>query len=275
MNINVGHFQLECVCGDLNTNVKKIVDSLADADEKKMDIVSFPESFLTGFFSREEDARSNALSLNGNEISDLLKRTASVRATWMVGFNELRNGMLFNSVLIVENGRRLGIYRKAFPEPYFTPGREFPVFESKGVRFGVVICADGGYIEPSRILALKGARIIFSPHFNYIEAEHLINHFRAVRNDHIARAVENSVWFLRGNNVVVSGFCETVDYLGIGYGDSYLLNPSGEFVATSKRHCECFMSASIQMEKYDGSSDRSRISALSLGRFMDGDILDR
>ena len=36
------------------------------------------------------------------------------------------------------------------------------------MKFGVIICADGGYIEPARILALKGARIIFAPHYNYI-----------------------------------------------------------------------------------------------------------
>ena len=35
-------------------------------------------------------------------------------------------------------------------------GRHFPVFERDGFMFGVVICADGGYVEPSRILALKG-----------------------------------------------------------------------------------------------------------------------
>ena len=59
------------------------------------------------------------------------------------------------------------------------------------MKFGVIICSDGGYIEPARILALKGRKIIFAPHFNYIGKEGLIGHFMHVRADHTARAVEN------------------------------------------------------------------------------------
>ena len=105
-------------------------------------------------------------------------------------------------------------------------GREFPVFERKGLKFGVVICADGGYIEPSRILALKGAQVIFSPHFNYIGKQGLLNHFQKVRSDHVARAVENHVYFVRGNNVVV-GKDAGLSYDGVGYGDSYIVDPNG------------------------------------------------
>src|ERR1043166_3966497 len=104
-------------------------------------------------------------------------------------------------------------------------GREFPVWEVEGVKFGAIICADGGYIEPARILAMKGARIIFAPHFNYIGDRGLIGHFMKVRADHAARAVENGVYFVRGNNVVLdpkkSGITRSA---GVGYGDSYILD---------------------------------------------------
>ena len=105
---------------------------------------------------------------------------------------------------MVQKGHILGTYSKCSAYmPFHKQGREFPVFERSGVKFGVVICSDGGYIEPTRILALKGARIVFAPHFNYIGAKGLIGHFQHVRADHIARAVENDVWFVRGNNVVL------------------------------------------------------------------------
>ena len=86
----------------------------------------------------------------------------------------------------------LGTYSKcsAYMQ-FYKQGREFPVFERGGVKFGVIICADGGYIEPARILALKGARVIFAPHFNYIGIEGLIEPLPARPRDHIARAVEN------------------------------------------------------------------------------------
>jgi predicted amidohydrolase len=82
-------------------------------------------------------------------------------------------------------------------------GARLPRLRERRGQFGVVICSGGGYVEPSRILALKGARVIFSPHFNYIGKEGLIGHFMQARADHVARAVENGVYFVRGNNVVL------------------------------------------------------------------------
>ena len=80
---------------------------------------------------------------------------------------------------------------------------------------------------------LKGAQVIFSPHYNYISKEYLLTHFQHVRSDHIARATENGVYFLRGNNVTF-GRDAGMSYDGVGYGDSYLLDPFGEMVVRSR-----------------------------------------
>ena len=109
----------------------------------------------------------------------------------------------------------------------------------------MVICADGGYVEPSRILALKGARIIFEPHFNYIGKEGLIGHFMHVRADHVARAAENHVYFVRGNNVVLDKDPAIKKYDGVGYGDSYIVDLFGEVVVRSRRHVEDFIFADV------------------------------
>ncbi len=55
-------------------------------------------------------------------------------------------------------------YRKAYtyaPYDYYSLGREFPVFEKKGIKYGIIICLDSTYREPAHIAALKGARILF------------------------------------------------------------------------------------------------------------------
>ena len=46
---------------------------------------------------------------------------------------------------------------------YFTRTGEYPVFETKYGRIGIMICADNNHPEPARILALKGAQIVFMP----------------------------------------------------------------------------------------------------------------
>jgi predicted amidohydrolase len=250
MKLKIGHCQLQCTAGAYQANARKVIAGLEEAASENLDILGFPECFLTGYFRSADRARQNSFRIDGPEIADLLCRTARFTTTIIVGFNELRGTRLFNTVLVAEEGNLLGTYSKAFPvHDYFTPGREFPVFEKSGVQYGVIICADGAYIEPSRILALKGARLIFAPHYNVIAKESLINHVQKVRADHIARASENGVWFLRGNNVGSESDREIFPD-AVGYGESYLLDPFGEIVVRSQRHQECTIVAQIDVRDY-------------------------
>ena len=263
--VRIGHYQGVCSQGDFDANLKRVVEGLKLASEAKLDIISFPESFLTGYFPREEKARANSFAIDSPQIKRVLQQTAAFEPLFLVGFNELRDGRLYNTVAVIERGKLLGRYSKAMPiHRYFTPGRDFPVFEKKGLKFGIVICADGGYIEPTRILALKGAQLIFAPHFNFVSRP--VRHYQMVRNDHIARAVENGVYFLRGNNVIPGKTLDGSDYEGFGYGDSYLLNPNGELVAAAGLYHEYLMVYSLDLSKKHRSqlARRSRKSATEL-----------
>ena len=241
-SIRIGHYQCICHQGDFEKNLQTVIHGLELAAQVNLDIVSFPESLLTGYFRDEKTARENCFSIDSPEIERLLKETARFDILYMVGFNELREGKLHNTIVVIEKGKLLGHYCKAFPIfRYFVPGREFPVFEKKGLKFGIVICADGGYVEPARILALKGARFIFAPHFNSVADP--IEHFQVVRSDHIARAIENGVYFLRGNNIIRKKDSEkdAKGRLRYGYGDSYVINPNGAIVAGAGLYNETLM----------------------------------
>ena len=266
--IKLGHCQFACAVGDVEANLAAVTRGLGWAETEGVHIVSFPESFLTGYFTAEEEARDNALAIDGPEVRELLARTEAFPCTYMVGFNEMRGPDIYNSVLVAERGHLLGTYSKALPVyDYFRPGREFPVFERDGLRFGVVICADGGYIEPTRILALKGARVVFAPHYNYIDPEHLIDHFQRVRGDHAARAVENGIYFFRGNSVTFG--CDAgLPYEGVGYGDSYLVDPNGEIVVRSRRQTEDCIAVSIDPSFGDDGPPRSFRSGRELGDLL-------
>lgn len=243
--MRIAHCQLESKLGDFDANLEKVLKGLERADKERAKVVSFPECFLTGYPDREDVVRKSAFAIDAPQMMKLLDKTAKFEATYIVGFNELRGKDLFNTAVVAQKGHILGTYSKCSAYMKFhKQGREFPVFERDGVKFGVIICSDGGYIEPARILALKGARIIFAPHFNYIGAKGLISHFMQVRADHTARAVENSVWFVRGNNVVLEGK-SGLSHEGVGYGDSYVVDPSGEIVVRSRRHREDFIVADI------------------------------
>ncbi|NUQ62693.1 MAG: carbon-nitrogen hydrolase family protein [Pirellulales bacterium] len=262
--LRIGHYQCICRQGDFEANLNTVLQGLRLAVEARVQILSFPESFLTGYFRLREDAWQHSFAVDSPEIEKVLEKTRQFDILFMVGFNERRGDKLFNTVAVIDRGKILGTYSKAMPGGYFTPGREFPVFEKHGLVFGVIICADGGYIEPARILALKGARVIFAPHFNFVSDP--LEHYQTVRSDHTARAVENGVYFVRGNNCVAERNLPGLGEDGHGYGESSVVNPNGQIVACAGLYDEYLMLYHLDLNKdyRVGGTRRSRESAVEL-----------
>lgn len=250
--MRIAHCQFESWCGDFDHNLARFEEGLKKAEEERAAIVTFPECYLTGYPDNEAGARGGAFAADSEKMTRVLDITSRHEPLAIVGFNEARGADLYNTAAVLHRGHLLGTYSKcAAYMPFHKQGRTFPVFEHQGVKFGVLICADGGYIDPARILALKGARIIFAPHFNAITPGGLLSHFEKVRSDHTARAVENSVYFVRANNVVLdaakSGMTRHPE--SVGYGDSYIMDPGGEILVRSRRHVEDFIMADVDTTK--------------------------
>jgi predicted amidohydrolase len=200
--IRIDLYQVIC-SAKFSENLDTFAVGLRRADREGVEIVCFPECFLTGCAHSASHAREVGISADSPKMRKALEASSACDATAVVGFGELRGRDYYNSAAVVHKGRLLGVYSKCTAyESWEKQGREFPVLQHGNAKFGVVICSDGGYIEPARILAAKGAKIIFAPHNNYIDKEYLLEHYRTVRSDHTARAVENIVYFVRGNNYV-------------------------------------------------------------------------
>ena len=271
--MRIAHCQFETWVGEFEHNLKRVEEGLSRAEAERAEIVSFPECFLTGYPDTEDAARRGAFAVDSAQLAKVLDLTNRFDPTLIVGFNELRGADLYNTALIAHRGHLLGTYSKcAAYQRFHKQGRTFPVFERGGVKFGVIICADGGYIEPTRILALKGARIVFAPHFNAIGGDGLLRHFMKVRSDHTARAIENSIWFVRGNNVVLDAAKSGLTHPGVGYGDSYIMDPGGEIVVRSRRHAEDFIMADVDASRGPDMSwgmSKSAWSHREFGGFLD------
>jgi len=268
--MRIGHDQVVCKPGDFEANLSKVVLGLERARRERIEILCFPECFLTGYYSTEASSRRTGFAVDSSKMRKVLSRTKQFDTTFIVGFNELRGKHLYNTALVARRGKLLGTYSKCSAYMKFhTQGRDFPVFNRDGIIFGVVICSDGGYIEPTRILALKGARIVFAPHYNYIGKENLINHFMKVRADHVGRAKENGIWFVRGNQVSI-GRDKGLNYDGVGYGDSYIIAPNGEIIVRSRHHQEDFIFADVDTKVTDKAwgLGHSRWSAREFGKLL-------
>ena len=85
-----------------------------------------------------------------------------------------------------------------------------------------------------------------------------------VRSDHIAGAVENSDYFVRGNKVSVGTEERITKSDGVGFGDSDILDPHGEIVICRRRHVEDFFFADIDPNLTDKAWGVGRANASKL-----------
>jgi predicted amidohydrolase len=135
---------------------------------------------------------------------------------------------------VIHRGKILGIYDKIMLTEgdrdvlRFLPGRDVPVFAANGARFAVIICHDSSFPYPALIARLKGAEILFSPHYNSIPPRTVDAHRKWVRNCHVGLACQMKMVVARSNVVVTGNAAE------VGYGDSFIISPQGEMLAEAE-----------------------------------------
>lgn len=167
---------------DWRDSVPVALDMIEQAARGKADILSFSELFMTPFFpnSLRHDFGRFFVSMPDPQVKRILDAAADHRMALVFPFGEKQGSFYYNACLVTDRaGRELGIYRKthipailpsaeaggtgSYEKFYFTPGTEFPVFDLGFAKVGIQICYDRKYPEGSRLLALKGAEILFMP----------------------------------------------------------------------------------------------------------------
>ncbi len=138
------------------------------------DIICLPE-FLNipgdPSFDNTIDRYAWAETLDGPTVSMARDIATNEGVTVIAPIYENDGGFFFNSAVVLDpSGEVQGIYRKTSlgtPEQaYYLPGNlGFPVFSDSrtGWRFGILICYDRHFPEAMRVLALKGADVVFVP----------------------------------------------------------------------------------------------------------------
>ncbi|MEW6244367.1 MAG: carbon-nitrogen hydrolase family protein [Bacillota bacterium] len=138
---------------------------------------------------------------------------------------------LYNSVFLLgPDGNIVGHARKEllwhFDSKWFTPGCEHVPVSIKGTTAGMFVCADGRQPEISRILRIKGARMLIDV-TNWVTTGRDLSNLPNPQPDFImrVRAMENAAWVLAANKV--GRELDSVLYCG----KSLVINPAGEVVA--------------------------------------------
>ena len=253
--------------GSKSENVERMQALLDRAAARGAQIVAFPELSLTPYFPlrNERGYEQYFEPVDSPYLTAIRAHAGRLGVATVIPFGERDGIQLFNSSVISDgNGRVVGRYRKihipgAFPTPgqgalvfeklYFTTGNlGYPVFDVGIAKIGVQICYERNFPEGYRILAMRGAEIIFTP-TNLMRIGEVWN---AGTWEFVlqARAYENGVFIVGINK---AGREWDLDYVG----DSLVARPTdGAIVARTEAASDDVLVVEIDLDDIDEARRR-------------------
>ena len=179
--VTVGCANFAAVPRDKAATVAKIVAVMGEAADRGCDLVVFPELALNTWGECPDCAAAHAPCawhlaeaelVPGPATEALAAEASRLDVHVIVGLEERDPhdpGTIYNSAVLIAPEGILGTYRKVhlgipLETDRFSPGDDLPVFETRLGPIGIQICYDFyNNPEQSRILALKGARLLVNP----------------------------------------------------------------------------------------------------------------
>jgi len=229
----------------------KIDKHLEAIDLEGIDLICFPESCIYGFnYDELSKAEEEELERQVSFFREIAKLND---INVIAGLVEKDEGNYFNTAMAFDTkGKILHKYRKNYlwseEKKFFTPGSSYDVFELEGWNIGLGLCADLGFPEFSRALALEGADFLIFPSAWREPYDRLWNLMLT------ARAAENQAYVL-GINAIGSknNYC----------GNSISVNPEGDVIGKLSKNEGFF---SFELHRDDVFDRREEIGWLFMSR---------
>ena len=264
-NIKVAAVQMSC-SRDVNENIDKAERLVRKAASQGAKIILLPELFERQYFCQERryDYYTFAKPAEENDaVIRFAKVSEELSVVIPVSIYERAGTVLYNTVVMLDCGRNLGIYRKThIPDDhfyqekfYFTPGNTgFKVFDTTFGKVGMGICWDQWFPETARSLALLGADIILYP--TAIGSEPILGgdssgHWMRTMQGHSAA---NIIPVAAANRYGIEEVTPTDENGGQKsslkfYGTSFLTNETGDVIARAGSEEEEILTAEYDFEK--------------------------
>lgn len=250
-NVRVAAIQMSC-SRDVNENIKKAERLVREAAAKGAQIILLPELFERQYFCQERQYEyyEFAKSVEENDaVRALIPVSEELGVVIPVSIYERAGTVLYNTVVMLDHGKNLGIYRKThIPDDhfyqekfYFTPGNTgFKVFDTEFGKVGIGICWDQWFPETARSLALMGADVILYP--TAIGSEPILSvdssgHWQRTMQGHSAAniipvAAANRYGLEKVHACTENGGQESELNF---YGSSFMTDETGEIIALAGR----------------------------------------
>jgi 5-aminopentanamidase len=224
--------------GDIAANIIEIAAIAKQAAASGVDLLVFPECFLTGYYS-PADISHIAVKVDATCLNDLSRIAAECGLTLVVGSYALSETGVQNATFVFSPDIGLiGSYRKQmlygdWEKTSFRPGTQPFVFDCKGIKVGVLICFDVEFPEKVRQQALLGAELLVVP-TALMEPYDIVS--KAVVP---TRALENGIYVAYANRNGTEGDFNYV-------GNSCIVGPDGADLARANSTETALMIASVQ-----------------------------
>ena len=244
--MKIAGIQFACT-HDKDKNIATAIKLLGVALNENAKIVCFQELFNQYWFPRDRDESAFALAeeTSGETVKLFRAEVKGTDTVIILPLFEKVDGKYFNSAVVADAEGIIGIYRKLnvtdiplWEEKfYFAEGNTgLPVFATRHGKFGIQMSWDNFSPEGSRILALKGADIIFAPTSCAFKSQHI---WQTVIS---SNAITNGIYVMRVNR---AGSEQAQDF----YGMSFCVNPEGELLGGPTGRSDTVLLADIDLDR--------------------------
>jgi predicted amidohydrolase len=213
VKVRVGAVQMFSRPDDVPGNLAKAERYCDRAADKGVKILCFPECASTGWESNWlSDKRFrgclHAEPVPGPIVGRLAAKAAETDMYIIFGLVEKspkpRSRKIFNTAVVVGPSEGyMGKQRKVYSEAVFEDGTDANVFDTRYGRIGIFICADQRSPELARLLACKGAHLLFQPTYYAIrgcsDAKRIKSLYMGKCTAQRSRAMDNGLHLIAAN----------------------------------------------------------------------------
>lgn len=233
--------------GDVDANVARCTEVIAQARGAGADLVVFPELMLSGY-SVGDVGQDITLDVADSRLTQLAEQAGEMGL--LVGFHEGGTGLhAYNSAAYFEDGGLVRLHRKLYLPTYevfeerkhFSPGQTMRAFDTRYGRMAILICNDAWQPQLPFIAAQDGARLLLVP-TNSAQSrfpEHYDNqtYWRDITVFY-ARMYQCYVVFV--NRVGEEGLLRF-------WGGSHVVDPWGKVIAEAPLHTQATVSVDLDI----------------------------